>query len=105
MVGQQRDEGSRVAGKQVVDSHEQSGTRAGRPRFIAFNTCVETIQAMETPTLDDKKPECVDTAARDQSYDMLRYGLREFSDAPALPPWVIDRNEQTSKVMHLPTMI
>jgi hypothetical protein len=97
--------GSRLAGKQLVHSLLRINPETGKPGLVVFDTCPETIQEMSTLVLDDKKPEDVDTAARDHAYDMLRMAVRELSDAPALPPWVQDRDGQVDMRMRLPMMI
>jgi hypothetical protein len=97
--------GSRLAGKQLVHSLLRIDPDTGKPGFIAFDTCPEIIREMETLVLDDKQLEDVDTDSRDHAYDMLRYGLRELSDAPALPPWVQDRNGLVDNRMRLPVLI
>jgi hypothetical protein len=94
-----------LAGKQLVHSLLRINPETGKPGLVVFDTCPETIQEMSTLVLDDKKPEDVDTAARDHAYDMLRMAVRELSDAPALPPWVQDRDGQVDMRMRLPMMI
>jgi hypothetical protein len=44
-----------------------------RPMFLVFNTCHHFIRTVPALTADPRKPEDVNTAAEDHSYDSFRY--------------------------------
>jgi phage terminase large subunit len=85
---------TRLAGKMQV--HERLRFREdGRPMLYVFNTCPDWIRTVPNLPYSLTKPEDVDTAAEDHSYDATRYffmsrPLIPKKKAPAKPPRPFD---------------